>query len=91
MAQFSYNLQSSESIGRAPFELAIGQQTQTPHSLLADFEDKSLGFYYLAKGLGEQLDTAKSILDKASKRMKKFADRRRHDTDYKEGNMVLVK
>ena len=50
-----------------------------------------MGFYYLAKGWGEQLDTAKSYLVKAAKRMKKFADRRRHDTDYKEGNMVLVK
>ena len=50
MAQFSYNLQRSESTGRKPFELATGQQPQTSHSLPTMFEGKSLGAYHLAKG-----------------------------------------
>jgi len=91
MAQFSYNLQRSESTGRTPFELATGQQPQTPHSLPAAFEGKSLGAYHLAKGWEEQLDTAKSYLDKAASKMKKFADRKRRPTNFKEGDMVLVK
>lgn len=91
MVQFSYNLQRSESTERTPFELAIGQQPQTPHWLPTAFEGKSLGAYRLAKGWEEQFDTAKSYLDKAAKKMKKFADRKRRPTHYKEGNMVLVK
>ena len=73
MAQFSYNLQRSESTGRTPFQLATGQQPQTPHSLTTSFEVNSFGAYRLAKGWEEQLDTAKSYLDKAAKKMKKLA------------------
>ncbi|KAH0743213.1 hypothetical protein KY290_031206 [Solanum tuberosum] len=91
MTQFSYNLQWSESIGCTPFELVTGQRPQTPHSLSAAFQGKSLGVYHLAKGWKEQLDTDKSYLDKAAKKMEKFANRKRHPTDYKVGDMVLVK
>ncbi|KAH0712400.1 hypothetical protein KY289_008359 [Solanum tuberosum] len=45
----------------------------------------------LSKGWEEQLDTAKFYLDKATKKMKKFADRKRRPTDYKVDDMVLVK
>nr|XP_033508465.1 uncharacterized protein LOC117273398 [Nicotiana tomentosiformis] len=79
------------STGRTPFELATGQQPQTPHSLPATFEGKSLGAYHMAKGWEEHLDTAKSYLDKAAKKMKKFADRKRRPTDYRVGDMVMVK
>ncbi|XP_075091517.1 uncharacterized protein LOC142171722 [Nicotiana tabacum] len=45
----------------------------------------------MAKGWEEQLDTAKSCLDKTTKKMKKFADRKRRPTDYRVGDMVMVK
>lgn len=45
----------------------------------------------MAKGFEEQLDTAKAYLNKAAKRMKKFAYRKCRPTDYKVGDMVLVK
>ncbi|OIT34796.1 hypothetical protein A4A49_03602 [Nicotiana attenuata] len=45
----------------------------------------------MAKGWEEQLDTAKSYLDKAAKKMKKFADRKRRPTNYRVGDMVMVK
>ncbi|WMV14350.1 hypothetical protein MTR67_007735, partial [Solanum verrucosum] len=73
------------------FELATGQQPQTPHSLPVAFQGKNLGSYHLAKGWEEQLDTTKSYLDKAAKKMKKFADRKKRPTDYQVGDMVLVK
>ena len=50
-----------------------------------------MGDYHLAKGWEEKLDTAKSYLDKEAKKMKKFTDRKRCPTHYKEGDMVLVK
>ncbi|XP_055809542.1 uncharacterized protein LOC129879849 [Solanum dulcamara] len=80
-----------EATGRTPFELTTGQQPQTLHSLPAAFEGKSLGDYHMAKGFEEQLDTAKSYLEKAKKKMKKFADRKRRPTDYKIEDMILVK
>nr|XP_004228778.1 uncharacterized protein LOC101249292 [Solanum lycopersicum] len=73
MAQFSYNLQKSESTGSTPFELATGQQPQTPHSLPTSFEGNSLGAYHLAKGWEEQLYTAKSYLDKVEKENEKVS------------------
>ncbi|XP_070052659.1 uncharacterized protein [Nicotiana tomentosiformis] len=45
----------------------------------------------MAKGWDEQLDTAKSYLDKAAKKMKKFADHKRRPTYYRVGDMVMVK
>ena len=50
-----------------------------------------MGAYHIAKEWEEQLDTSKFYLQKADKKMKKFADRKRRPTDYKEGDMVLVK
>lgn len=44
----------------------------------------------MAKCFEEQLDTAKSYLDKAAKKMKKFADRKCRRTIYKVGDLVLV-
>ncbi|XP_070008627.1 uncharacterized protein [Nicotiana sylvestris] len=81
----------SESTGWTPFELATGQQPQTPHSLPVAFEGKTLGAYHMAKGWEEHLDTTKSYLDKAAKKMKKFVDCKRHPTDYRVGDMVMVK
>ena len=50
-----------------------------------------MGAYHFDKGWDEKLDPAKPYWDKASKRMKKFADRKCRPTDYKEGDMILVK
>lgn len=49
-----------------------------------------MGAYHLEKGWAEQLDMAKSYVDKEDKRMKKFTDGKRRQTDYKEGDIVLV-
>ncbi|XP_075101882.1 uncharacterized protein LOC142177306 [Nicotiana tabacum] len=45
----------------------------------------------MAKRWEEQLDTAKSYLDKVAKKMKKFADRKGRPMDYRVGDMVTVK
>ncbi|RVX03453.1 Transposon Tf2-2 polyprotein [Vitis vinifera] len=52
--------------------------------------EKSNGFKF-AKGWHEQADIARSYLDKAAKKMKKWADKKRRHTEYKVGDMVLVK
>ena len=90
-AQFSYNLQRSEATGKSPFELATGQQPTTPQSLPVDAGFKSPGAYQMAKAWEEQVDLARSYLDKAARKMKKFADRRRRPVNYQIGERVMVK
>ncbi|PHT91027.1 hypothetical protein T459_06140 [Capsicum annuum] len=90
-AQFSYNLQRSESTGRSPFELATGQQPNTPQSLPVNAGMRNPGAYHMAKAWEEQVDMARSYLDKAARKMKKFADRSRRPVHYRIGDEVMVK
>ncbi|RVW50368.1 Transposon Tf2-2 polyprotein [Vitis vinifera] len=50
-------------------------------------EEKSSGFQ-VREGVHEQADIARSYLDKAAKKMKKWADKKRRHTEYKVGDMV---
>ncbi|KAI3462633.1 hypothetical protein Pfo_019296 [Paulownia fortunei] len=92
VAQFSYNLQRSEARGHSPFELATGQQPLTPHTI-ATFEGdgRSPGAIKMAKSWEEQADLARSCLEKARRRMKKWADERRRPQEFNIGDPVLVK
>ena len=47
--------------------------------------------FKFAKGWHKQDDIARLYLDKATKKMKKWADKKWHHTKYKVGDMVLVK
>ncbi|CAL2230768.1 unnamed protein product [Prunus armeniaca] len=49
VAQFSYNLQRSESTGSSPFELAIGQQPMTPNTVVSGYTGSSPAAYKMAK------------------------------------------
>ena len=77
VAQFSYNLQRSEATEKSPFEIIMGQQPMTPHTL--------------AKGWHEQADIARSYLEKAARKMKKWADKKRRHVEFQVGDLVLVK
>ena len=77
VAQFSYNLQRSEATEKSPFEIIMGQQPMTPHTLARGYTGKSLAAYKLAKGWHEQADIARSYLEKASRKMKKWDDKKR--------------
>ena len=91
ITQFSYNLQRSEATNKSPFELAIGQQPLTPHTLMIGYTGRSPATFKIAKGWHEQSDIAHSYLDKATKKMKKWADKKRRHIEYKFRDMVLVK
>ena len=47
--------------------------------------------FKFAKEWHEQADIARSYLDKAAKKMKKWANKKRRHTEYKVEDMVLVK
>ena len=69
----------------------MGQQPMTPHTLARGYTRKSPTAYKFTKGWHEQADIARSYLEKAAKKMKKWADKRRRHADFQVGDMVLVK
>ncbi|KAG8372062.1 hypothetical protein BUALT_Bualt12G0027500 [Buddleja alternifolia] len=92
VAQFSYNLQMSEATGKSPFELATGQQPLTPHTLAISFDSaRCPGAAKMAKSWAEQSDLAKSFLEKARRKMKKWADPKRRHLEFNTGDKVLIK
>ncbi|KAE8726163.1 Detected protein of unknown function [Hibiscus syriacus] len=92
VAQFSYNLQRSEATGRSPFELATGQQPLTPYTLTMPLDEgKSPGAAKMAKLWEENADIARACLEKARKKMKKWADEKRRHREFSIGDLVLVK
>lgn len=91
VAQFSYNLQKSESSGASPFEITTGQQPLTPQTLALPYSGRSPGAFLMAKEWSEQAEVARAYLTKAAKRMKKWADMKRRPREFTEGDLVMVK
>lgn len=90
MAQFSYNLQKSESSKFSPFELATGQQPLSSHSVMAGYKGANVDVTEHLKSWNEKVDLARYHLTQASDRMKKFADRHRRKLVFDVGDKVLV-
>ncbi|GKD02305.1 reverse transcriptase [Tanacetum coccineum] len=91
VAQFSYNMQQSEATGKIPFELVMGRQPLTPNALAALYEGSSPTTYKTMKEWHEQADLARALLDKAAKKMKKWADERRRHVEFEVRDQVMVK
>jgi hypothetical protein len=91
IAQFSYNLQKNESTGRSPFEIILGFQPTTPKDIVTGYKGASPPAYRFAKDWQERTDIAKLYLERAARRNKKWADRKRTFRTFNEGDQVLVK
>ncbi|CAN6567559.1 unnamed protein product [Malus baccata var. baccata] len=91
VAQFSYNLQRSESTGKSSFELAIGQQPLTPNTVVTGYTGNSPAAFKTAKEWQLAHELARAHLEKASKKMKKWADRKRRNVEFQTGDQVFVK
>ena len=91
MAQFFYNLQTSEAINKSPFEIIMGKQPTTPIFLTTAYGGRSSAAFKFAKAWHEQTELARAYLHKASKRMKKWADKKRRYVEFNEEDLVLVK
>ncbi|CAL8154061.1 unnamed protein product [Prunus armeniaca] len=91
VAQFSYNLQRSEPTGSSPFELATGQQPRTPNTVVSGYTGSSLAAYKTAKEWQVTNELARAQLEKATRKMKKWADKHRRDVVFQPGDMVFVK
>ncbi|KAI5328758.1 hypothetical protein L3X38_028155 [Prunus dulcis] len=91
VAQFSYNLQQSESTGSSPFELATGQQPITPNTVVSGYTGSSPAAYKTAKEWQVTNELARAQLEKATRKMKKWADKHRRDVVFQPGDLVFVK
>ncbi|GJS12735.1 cytochrome P450 78A7-like protein [Tanacetum coccineum] len=89
--QLSYNMQQSKATGKSPFELVTGSQPLTPNALAASYEGSILATYKTMKEWHKQADLARASLDKAAKKMKKWADEKRRHVEFKVGDQVMVK
>ena len=91
VAQFSYNLQRSESTSKSPFEIVSGQQPLTPNAVAMGYSGDSPAAHQFAHNWQEQHDLVRLYLQKAAKRMKKWADEKRRGVQFQIGDLVLVK
>ena len=69
----------------------MGQQPMNPHTLARRYTGKSPTAYKFAKGWHEQTDIAHSYLEKASRKVKKWADKKMRHAKFQVGELVLAK
>jgi len=67
------------------------QQPLTPSSLTTGYKKPSPLAYKFVKDWNDQVGVVRAYLEKASKKMKKWADKKRHPRDFQVGDFVLVK
>ncbi|TYJ97166.1 reverse transcriptase [Cucumis melo var. makuwa] len=91
VAQFCFNAQTSSSIGRSPFEIVSGRQPVLPHLVDHPFAGKNPQALNFTKEWKQTNDIARAYLEKASKRMKKWADKKRRPLEFRAGDQVLIK
>ena len=76
--------------GRVRSRLSL-DNSLTPNSIATGYKGNSPSAYKFAKGWQEQNKLACSCLNKAIKKMKKWADKKRKHMEYQVGDIVFVK
>ncbi|PKI68931.1 hypothetical protein CRG98_010690 [Punica granatum] len=66
-------------------------QPSTSSTVASGYKGNSPVAYKLAKSWQEEADLARSCLNRATKRMKKWADKKRRHVEYSVGDLVLAK
>ncbi|KAH9720957.1 Endonuclease [Citrus sinensis] len=72
-------------------EMYLRHYPTTPNAIASTYEGKSLAAHKLAREWHEEADITRAYLDRAARRMKKWADSRRRHVEYKKGDQVMVK
>jgi len=91
VAQFCFNSKKSSATNKSAFEVVTGQQPLLPHTVQEVYKGKNPRAFNFTKEWKANADIARSYLEKAAKRMKKWADQSRKPREFQEGDMVLVK
>ncbi|KAK8663978.1 hypothetical protein V6N13_083783 [Hibiscus sabdariffa] len=91
VAQLSFNSQKSSPTNKSPFEIVTGQQPRLPHTALQTYQGKSPRAFNFTREWQRNIEIARAYLEKAAKRMKKWADRGRREQQFEVGDLVMVK
>ena len=90
VAQFCFNTQKSSSTNKSLFEIVNGQQPLLPHTM-DEYSGKTPRAFNFTKEWKKNAEIAQAYLEKASKRMKKWADQVRRPLEFQPGDKVLIK
>ena len=90
VAQFCFNAQKSSTTNKSAFEIVSGQQPLLPHTV-DEYKGKVPRAYNFTKEWKDNAEIARAYLEKASKRMKKWANQGRRPLDFQPGDLVLIK
>ncbi|PKI77579.1 hypothetical protein CRG98_002033 [Punica granatum] len=75
----------------ALLELYLQHYPSTPSTVASGYKGNSPAAYKLAESWQEEVDLARSCLNRVTKQMKKWADKKRRLVEYSVGDLVLVK
>ncbi|KAK3012642.1 hypothetical protein RJ639_008598 [Escallonia herrerae] len=91
VAQLCFNSRKSSSTGKSAFEIVNGQQPLLPHTVNVPNAGKSPRAISFSEEWRQNIDLARSYLEKAARRMKKHADKNRRSQEFNVGDKVMVK
>ncbi|WVZ81648.1 hypothetical protein U9M48_029002 [Paspalum notatum var. saurae] len=89
-AEFSYNNGRQASLGMAPFEALYGKKCRTP-LMWHEVGERSLVGPALIKEAEEKVAEVRARLKEAQSRQKSYADGRRRELSFEEGDSVYLK
>jgi hypothetical protein len=89
-AEFSYNNSYQASIKMSPFEALYGRSCQTP-LMWSNVEEKTLEGPAFVKEAEEKVALIRKRLLEAQSRQKSYADNRRRELKFEEGDFVYLK
>ncbi|XP_074266244.1 uncharacterized protein LOC141588715 [Silene latifolia] len=89
VAQSCFNVQMSSSSNKNPFELVTGQQLLLPPTVADIYGGRTKKTHEYVKEWNVNAEIARAYLEKVSRRMKKWVNRR--PREFKVRDMVMVK
>ena len=89
-AEFSYNNSYQESIGMPPFQMLYGRPCRTPLNWMEVGDGKIFGPDHLRQAQ-EQVQLVRDRLKTAQSRQKSYADSKRREVTFAEGDFVYVR
>ena len=91
IAQFCFNVLTSSSTQRNPFEIVCGRQLVLSHLVDHPYAGKNPQAHNFTRKLKQTMDIARAYLEKVSKRMKKWTDKKRRPLEFQAEDQVLIK
>ncbi|KAL0295731.1 UNVERIFIED_CONTAM: hypothetical protein Scaly_3090700 [Sesamum calycinum] len=91
VAQLCFNAQKSSSTTKSAFEIVTAQQPLFPHTLNSPQGVRSPLARSFSHEWKQNVEIARSCLEKAQKRMKKYADNNCSFDEFNAGDLVMVK